>query len=167
MGGDIWLMMVIISMRWLYIMWEIKYMIILFILTWLTYVDVDMFHMMGDENDIHEMRWLYDFKLRWCGNAYHYIVCFALHCWRLCRVGANLKINLVGVDLIGCRVGTSLITSHQTLGQRYLNLRAHVGDTLCIGIIYCWYYWLLDIYVYDVSLSFHMSLIICCEHVDY
>ena len=60
--------------------------------------------------------------------------------------GANLKINRVGVDLIGCRSGTSLITSHQILGQRYLNLRAHVGDALCIDIIYRWYYLLLNIH---------------------
>ena len=85
------------------------------------------------DNDIH-MRW--------------HCILYALHCTgeRLCQCGANLKINRVGVDLIGCRSGTSLITSHQILGQRYLNLRAHVGDALCIDIIYCWYYLLLNIY---------------------
>ena len=85
------------------------------------------------DNDIH-MRW--------------HCMLYALHCTgeRLCQCGANLKINRVGVDLIGCRSGTSLITSHQILGQRYLNLRAHVGDALCIDIIYRWYYLLLNIH---------------------
>ena len=54
----------------------------------------------------------------------------ALHGERLRRCGANLKVNRCGVGLIGCRRGASLITSHRSLGQRYLNLRAHVGDAL-------------------------------------